>query len=77
MISVIEDNRPRYKVTCPRCNSVLEYMNEDVHKDWTGKIRQGYDILTMANVTQEEYIDYIICPLCKNVVIVQKVWRDL
>lgn len=77
MISVIEDNRPRYKVTCPRCKSILQYMDEDVKKQPTGKSRSAFDIVQNRYSHEEEYIDYMMCPLCDCVIIIQKVWRGL
>lgn len=77
MIEVIEDNRRRYKVTCPKCNSILQYMDEDIRRQRTGKTREKLDLISPNDVIEIEWIDYIVCPLCDCVISIQQVWREL
>ena len=75
MIEVLKDGRPRYEVTCKFCNSELRYVKNDVREDKTGRSHYGYDMEMCGNVYAEEFIEYIICPVCGKVITLNKKWK--
>ena len=74
MIKVITDKRPRFNAVCPSCTSELEYMNEDIQVKKTGQSRQRYSIKFCGDIFEQQVIKYIICPVCGEIIIVDKKW---
>ena len=55
-MKVIKNNNPTYQITCPYCNSILEYDNRDIRGDFG--IKNG------------EFCVYkrISCPCCDKII---------
>lgn len=59
MVTIVNDNRPRYRTICNNCGIELEYCDSDIKK----KYRSGGD----GWAYHYEYYEYLICcPVCNN-----------
>lgn len=56
MIEVIKRGNHKKRITCPACNSVLEYEPSDEHAD------RNYDSVMHLDI----WSYYIYCPVCKT-----------
>ena len=62
MVTIVNDNRPRYRTICNHCGVELEYCKSDV-KDTLKGVYFGYHC--------EFYGYWICCPVCNNYTMVE------
>ena len=68
-MKIIKNNLQETEITCDRCHSVISYNKLDIHTKWTkwsSYERAGIDKSVRFGKK------FIVCPLCKNEIIIEK-----
>lgn len=67
MIEIVENNFGRKEIRCPNCDSRLRYHEEDIKTK-----TETYTVY--HNVTTDDTINYIVCPVCNTEIKVNR-WK--